>query len=56
MIIYADLQRLRGEPKGNLIITGHLAGEGLGFTPFLAELHLRGLQVTTFSGAIDAAT
>ncbi|MGH2398471.1 MAG: hypothetical protein ACRDF6_01385 [bacterium] len=55
-IDYADLQRLRSEGRGNLIITGHLAGDGLGFTPFIAELRRRGLQVTTFSGVIDAAT
>lgn len=48
-----DLQRLRAEGRGNLILTGHLAGDALGFTPFLAELRRRGLEVTTFSGVIE---
>lgn len=55
-IDYADLQRLRAEGRGNLIVAGHLAGDSLGFTPFLAELRRRGLRVATFSGVIDAAT
>jgi hypothetical protein len=55
-IDYGDLQRPRAEGRGNLIVTGHLAGDSLGFTPFIAELRRRGLQVTTFSGVIDAAT
>jgi len=55
-IDYGDLQRLRAEGRGNLIVAGHLAGDSLGFTPFIAELRRRGLQVTTFSGVIDAAT
>ncbi|MDQ7844640.1 MAG: Nif3-like dinuclear metal center hexameric protein [Armatimonadota bacterium] len=52
-IDYADLQRLRAEGRGNLIITGHLAGDAVGFTPFLAALRRRGLEVTTFSGVIE---
>jgi len=52
-IDFADLQRLRAEGRGNLIITGHLAGDALGFTPFLAALRRRGLEVTTFSGVIE---
>jgi hypothetical protein len=47
-----ELQRLRDGP-GNLIVTGHLAGDSLGFTPFLAALRARGLDVTTFSGVIE---
>jgi len=38
---------------GNLIVTGHLAGDSLGFTPFIAALRTRGLEVTTFSGVIE---
>ncbi|HLA23913.1 MAG TPA: hypothetical protein VJ206_00835 [bacterium] len=48
-----DLQRLRADGRGNLIVTGHLAGDSLGFTPFLAALRARGLEVTTFSGVIE---
>jgi hypothetical protein len=47
-----ELQRLRDGP-GNLIVTGHLAGDSLGFTPFLTALRARGLEVTTFSGVIE---
>lgn len=52
-IDFGELQRLRGEGKGNLIIIGHLAGDSLGFTPFLDALRQRGLEVTTFSGVIE---
>lgn len=52
-IDFGELQRLRGEGKGNLIIIGHLAGDSLGFTPFLDALRSRGLEVTTFSGVIE---
>lgn len=50
---FGELQRLRSDAKGNLIIVGHLAGDSLGFTPFLNALRERRLEVTTFSGAID---
>ncbi len=52
-IDYAELQRLRADGRGALIITGHLAGDSLGFTPFVRELRQRGLDVTTFSGVIE---
>src|SRR5437667_325077 len=52
-IDFGELQRLRAEGRGNLIVTGHLAGDSLGFTPFLRELRGRGLEVTTFSGVIE---
>ena len=54
-IDFGELQRLRAEGRGNLIVTGHLAGDSLGFTPFLRELRRRGLEVTTFSGVIEPA-
>ncbi len=52
-IDYAELQHLRADGRGALIITGHLAGDSLGFTPFVRELRQRGLEVTTFSGVIE---
>ncbi|OLD44263.1 MAG: hypothetical protein AUI83_17485 [Armatimonadetes bacterium 13_1_40CM_3_65_7] len=52
-IDFGELQRLRAEGRGNLILTGHLAGDSLGFTPFLRELRKHGLEVTTFSGVIE---
>ncbi len=54
-IDFADLQRLRAEGRGALILLGHLAGDSLGFTPFLAALRRRGLEVLTFSGVLDLA-
>jgi hypothetical protein len=51
----ADLQRLRADGRGVLILVGHLAGDSLGFTPFVAELRRRGLEVLTFSGVIEPA-
>lgn len=53
-IDFGELQRLRSEAEGNLIIVGHLAGDALGFTPFLSALRKRDLEVTTFSGVIEA--
>ncbi|HXF81907.1 MAG TPA: hypothetical protein VNN19_04060 [bacterium] len=55
-IDYGELQRLRAEGRGALIITGHLAGDALGFTPFLQALRARGLDVVTFSGVIEPAS
>jgi hypothetical protein len=52
-IDYGELQRLRADGRGHLIVTGHLAGDSLGFTPFLQALRQRGLEVTTFSGVIE---
>ncbi|MDQ7818969.1 MAG: hypothetical protein QN173_05430 [Armatimonadota bacterium] len=52
-IDFADLQRLRADGRGVLILLGHLAGDSLGFTPFLAELRRRGLEVVTFSGVVE---
>jgi hypothetical protein len=47
----ADLGRLRrSELCGNLIITGHVPGDGIGMDAFVCELRRRGLEVTTFSG------
>jgi hypothetical protein len=50
---YADLVRLRREQLGTLIVVGHMAGDSLGFTPFLSALRQLGLEVTTFSGVIE---
>ncbi len=36
--------------RGNLIVTGHVAGDSLGFAPFLQALRGRGLEVQTLSG------
>lgn len=49
----ADLARLRRENGGALIVIGHMAGDSLGITPFLAELERLGLAVTRISGVIE---
>ena len=48
----ADLVRLRRETSGSLIVIGHMAGDSLGITPFLAALEEMGLAVTRISGVI----
>lgn len=52
---FEDLERLQAQPEGNLILTGHYAGDSYGFTPFVAALRARGLEVTCMGGAIDVA-
>ena len=42
----ADLERLRADGVGNLIITGHIASDSVGINPFLAALEERGISVT----------
>lgn len=49
----ADLARLRRETSGALIVIGHMAGDSLGITPFLAALEEKGLEVTRISGVIE---
>jgi len=42
----ADLDRLRAEGVGNLIVTGHIASDSVGINPFIAALEERGVSVT----------
>lgn len=42
-----DLDRLRAEGKGNLIVTGHIASDSVGINPFIQELEKKGVSVTT---------
>ncbi|HEY7062305.1 MAG TPA: hypothetical protein VII06_12570 [Chloroflexota bacterium] len=58
MVLHAafeDLERLKQDPEGNLILTGHYAGDSYGFTPFVRALRERGLEVKCMGGAIDVA-
>jgi hypothetical protein len=41
----SDLERLRVDAVGNLIVTGHIASDSVGINPFLAELEKRGIDV-----------
>ena len=46
-----ELARLRqSRPRGTLIVTGHVPGDGIGLDAFVQALRQRGLEVTTFSG------
>jgi len=43
---YGDLQRLRADGKGNLIVTGHIASDAVGINPLIKELEKRNIKVT----------
>jgi putative NIF3 family GTP cyclohydrolase 1 type 2 len=40
-----DLEKLRAEGKGNLIVTGHIASDSVGINPFIKELEKKGITV-----------
>lgn len=42
----SDLERLRTDGVGNLIVTGHIASDSVGINPFLEELSKRDVSVT----------
>jgi len=42
----ADLERLRADNVGNLIVSGHISSDSVGINPFLAELKKRGVAIT----------
>jgi len=41
----ADLEQLRADGVGNLIVTGHIAGDSVGINPFISALEERGVSV-----------
>jgi putative NIF3 family GTP cyclohydrolase 1 type 2 len=43
----SDLEKLKAESMGNLIITGHVASDSVGINPFIHELEERDVSVTT---------
>lgn len=43
----SDLERLKADGKGNLIVTGHIASDSVGINPFLKELEKKGISVTS---------
>lgn len=43
----ADLEKLKAENKGNLIVTGHVASDSVGINPFLNQLRKAGIEVAT---------
>lgn len=42
----ADLEQLRKDHVGNLIVTGHIASDSVGINPFILALEERGVSVT----------
>jgi len=40
-----DLERLRADDVGNLIVTGHIASDSVGINPFISALEERGVSV-----------
>jgi hypothetical protein len=42
----SDLEKLKADGKGNLIITGHIASDSVGINPFIEELEKRDVNVT----------
>jgi len=42
----ADLEKLKAEGKGNLIVTGHIASDSVGINPLIRELKKRNVSVT----------
>ncbi len=41
-----DLEKLKADNAGNLIITGHIASDSVGINPFIKELENKGISVT----------
>ncbi len=41
----SDLDRLRADGVGNLIVTGHISSDSVGINPFLSELENKGIEV-----------
>ncbi len=44
-IDHGDLEKLKAENEGNLIVTGHIAGDSVGINPLIHELEERGVSV-----------
>jgi hypothetical protein len=42
-----DLERLKADGVGNLIVTGHIASDSVGINPLIRELEKRNISVTT---------
>jgi hypothetical protein len=50
---FENLEKLRSEKQGNLILTGHFLGDSIGMTPFIRSIRQRGLEVACMGGIID---
>jgi putative NIF3 family GTP cyclohydrolase 1 type 2 len=45
-ISFRDLERLKAEKQGNLIVTGHIASDSVGINPLIRILEEKGMYVT----------
>jgi hypothetical protein len=55
-ILPADLQRLREDPAlegKTLMVTGHIASDSLGITPYIQRLREEGLEVVALGGVLE---
>ena len=50
---FENIERLKRESQGNLILTGHFLGDSLGMTPFISALREKSLEVICMGGVID---
>jgi len=50
---FENLEKLRKENQGNLILTGHYLGDSIGMTPFILAIRQKGLEVVCMGGIID---
>jgi len=50
---FENLEKLRMEKQGNLILTGHFLGDSIGMTPFIRAIRQKGLEVVCMGGIID---
>ena len=48
-----NLEKLKENAIGNLILTGHFLGDSIGMTPFIKALRKKGLEVVCMGGIID---
>jgi len=46
-IVMGDLERLKADGIGNLIVTGHITSDSVGINPLIKELRKQGFTVTT---------
>jgi hypothetical protein len=46
----AGLAKLKAENRGNLVVTGHIAADAVGISPFVAALRELGVEVVAISG------
>ena len=53
-VLPADLERLRADEQGHLVVTGHLVGDAVGIEPYIDALRERGLEVDVLSRVLAA--